>query len=61
MFAALAENNKLQIKQQEERHAKEIADMRQANRNAHYMFTTKTTPPQNITMSDHRITAILIQ
>jgi hypothetical protein len=45
------------MKQQEERHAKEIADMRQANRDAHDLFTTKTTPPQNITMNDHRITA----
>jgi hypothetical protein len=30
--------------------------MIQANRDAHDLFTTKTTPPQNITMSDHRIT-----
>jgi hypothetical protein len=32
MFAALADNTKLQLKQQEERHAKETADTRQANR-----------------------------
>jgi hypothetical protein len=57
MFAALAENTKLQMKQQEERHAKEIADMRQANHDTHDLFTTKTTTPQNITMNDHRITA----
>jgi predicted extracellular nuclease len=57
MFAALAENTKLQMKQQEEIHAKEIADMRQANRDAHDLFTTKTTTPQNIAMNDHRITA----
>jgi hypothetical protein len=57
MFAALAENTKLQMKQQEERHAKEIADTRQANRDTHNLFTTKTTTPQNITMNDHRITA----
>jgi hypothetical protein len=56
MFAASADNTKLQLKQQEERHAKEIADMRQANRDAHDLFTTKTTPPQTITMNDHRIT-----
>jgi hypothetical protein len=61
MFAALAENTKLQMKQQEERHAKEIADMRQANRDAHDLLTTKTTPPQNIAMNDHSITAHLIQ
>jgi hypothetical protein len=57
IFAALADNTKLQLKQQEERHAKEIADMRQANRDAHDLFTIKTTPPQTITMNDHRITA----
>jgi hypothetical protein len=57
MFADLADNTKLQMKQQEERNAKEIADTRQANRDAHDLFTTKTTAPQNITMSDHRITA----
>jgi hypothetical protein len=57
MFAALSENTKLQMKQQEERHAKAIADMRQANRDLHNLFTTKTTTPQNITMNDHRITA----
>jgi hypothetical protein len=57
MFAALAENTTLQMRQQEERHAKEIVEMRQANRDAHDLFTTKTTPPQNITMNDHHITA----
>jgi hypothetical protein len=57
MFAALADNTKLQLKQQEERHAKEIEDMRQVNRDIHNMFTTKTIPPQTITMNDHRITA----
>jgi hypothetical protein len=57
MFAALADNTKLQLKQQEERHAKEIADMRQVNRDTHDMFTRKTIPPQTITMNDHRITA----
>jgi hypothetical protein len=57
MCAALADNTKLQLKQQEERHAKEIADKRQANRDAHDLFTTKTTQPQTITMNDHRITA----
>jgi hypothetical protein len=57
MFAALAENTKLQMKQQEERHAKEIADMRQANRDTHELFTTEASTPQNITMNDHRITS----
>jgi hypothetical protein len=32
MFAKLAENTKIKMKQQEERHAKEIADIKQANR-----------------------------
>jgi hypothetical protein len=57
MFAALADNTKLQLKQQEERHAKEIADMRQVNRDTHDLFTTKIIPPQTITMNNHRITA----
>jgi hypothetical protein len=57
MCAALAENTKIQIKQQKERHAKEIEDTRQANRDAHNMLTTKTNPPKNITMNDLRITA----
>jgi hypothetical protein len=57
MFAALANNTKLQLNQQEERHAKEIADMRQVNRDTHNLFTTKTIPQQTITMNDHRITA----
>jgi hypothetical protein len=59
MFDALANNTKLQLKQQEERHAKEIADMRQVNRDTHNLFTTKTIPPQTNTMNDHRITAHL--
>jgi hypothetical protein len=57
LCAALANNTKLQLKQQEDRHAKEIADMRQVNRDTHNLFTTKTIPPQTITMRDHRITA----
>jgi hypothetical protein len=57
MFAALANNTKLQLKQQEEGHAKGIADMRQVNRDTHNLFTTKTIPPQTNTMNDHRITA----
>jgi hypothetical protein len=40
MFAQLAENTKIKMKQQEERHAKEIADMKQANRETHDLFTT---------------------
>jgi hypothetical protein len=31
--------------------------MRQANRDTHNLFTTKTTTPQKITMNDHRMTA----
>jgi hypothetical protein len=57
LFSALANNTKLQLKEQEERHAKKIADMRQVSRDTHNMFTTKTIPPQTITMNDHRITA----
>jgi hypothetical protein len=50
MFAQLAENTKIQMKQQEERHAKEIADMKQANRDTHDLFTNKTTTPNTITI-----------
>jgi hypothetical protein len=57
MFAALANNTKLQLKEQEEKHAKDIADMIQVNRDTHNLFTTKTIPPQTITMNDHCITA----
>jgi hypothetical protein len=57
IFAALAANTKLQLKQQEEKHAKEIADNRQANRDTHDLLTTKAIPPQIITLNDHRITA----
>jgi hypothetical protein len=57
MFAELAENTKFQMKQQEERHAKEIADMTQANRKTHDLFTNRTTTPNTISMNDHRITA----
>jgi hypothetical protein len=57
MCAALADNTKLQLKQQQERHAKEIADTRQAGQDAHDLFTTKTTPSQTKTMNNHHITA----
>jgi hypothetical protein len=44
MFAALANNTKLQLKEQEDRHATEISDMRQVNRDIHNLFTTKQYP-----------------
>jgi hypothetical protein len=56
-FASLANNTKLQLKEQEARHAKEIADMRQVNRDTQNILTTKTIPSQTITINDHRITA----
>jgi hypothetical protein len=46
-----------QLKEQEARHAKEIADMRRVRRDTQNMLTTKTKPSQTITMNDHRITA----
>jgi hypothetical protein len=55
MFSALANNTKFQLKQQEERHAKEIADMIKVNHDTHNLFTTKTIPPQTITMNYHCI------
>jgi hypothetical protein len=57
MFDALANNTKLQLKQQEERHAKDITDMIQVNRDTHNLFTTKAIPSQTNTMNDHHITA----
>jgi hypothetical protein len=56
IFAALANNTKVQLKEQEDRHAKEIADMRQVDRDTHNLVTTTKIPPQTITMNDHRIT-----
>jgi hypothetical protein len=56
-FAVLANNTNLQLKEQEDRHAEEISDMRQVNRDTHNLFTARTIPPQTITMKDHRITA----
>jgi hypothetical protein len=44
MFAALDNNTKLQLKEQEARHAKDIADLRQVNHDTHNLFTTKTIP-----------------
>jgi hypothetical protein len=57
MFVNLANSTKHQLKEQEARHAKEIADMRRVNRDTQNMLTTKTIPSQTITMNDHRITA----
>jgi hypothetical protein len=57
MLAQLAENTNTQMKQQHERHAKEIEDTKQANYDTHDLFATKTTTPHTITMNDHRITA----
>jgi hypothetical protein len=56
LFAALTNNTKLQLKEQEERHAKEIADMRQVNRDTHTLFTKKNTPTnyKNGRSSNHR-------
>jgi hypothetical protein len=57
MLSQLAENTNIQMKQQEERHAKEIADIKQANRDTHDLFTTKTSTPNTKAVNDHRITA----
>jgi hypothetical protein len=56
LFADLANSTKYQLKKQQERHAKDIADMRRVNRDTQNMLTTKTIPSQTITMNNHRIT-----
>jgi hypothetical protein len=56
MFSDLASSTKHQLKEQEERHAKEIADMRRVNRDTQNMLTTKTIPSQTITINHLRIT-----
>jgi hypothetical protein len=57
MFADLDNSTKHQLKEQRERHEKEIADMRRVNSDTQNMLTTKTIPSQTIIMNDHRITA----
>jgi hypothetical protein len=57
MFIDLANITKHQLKEQEARYAKEIADMRRVNRDTQNMLTTKTIPSQTITINYHHITA----
>jgi hypothetical protein len=51
MFVDLANSTKHQLKEQEARHAKEIAYMRRVNRDTQNLLTTKTIPSQTITMN----------
>jgi hypothetical protein len=55
IFATLAENTQKQLREQEEKHAMEIAAMKRANLDTQHILTTKTKPVQ--TMNDHRTTA----
>jgi hypothetical protein len=55
LFSELATSTKHQLKEQREKHEKEIADMRRVNRDTQNMLTTTTMPSQTITMNDHRI------
>jgi hypothetical protein len=55
LFATLAQNTQKQLREQGEKHAMEIAAMKQANLDTQNMLTTKMTPSQ--TMNDHRTTA----
>jgi hypothetical protein len=51
----LADKTQKQFREQGEKHAMEIAAMKQANLDTHNLLTSKTTPDQ--TMNDHRETA----
>jgi hypothetical protein len=55
LFPDLVRDNQKQFKEQGEKHAMEIADMKKANFDTQNLLTTNTTPAQ--TMSDHRSTA----
>jgi hypothetical protein len=57
MCVNLANSTKHQLKEQEARHAKEIADMRRVNRDTQNLLATKKIPSQTITMNNHHITA----
>jgi hypothetical protein len=54
LFADLARDNQKEFKEQEEKHAMEIAALKRANLDTQNLLTTKTTPAQK--MSDHRST-----
>jgi hypothetical protein len=54
LFADLAKYTQHQFKEQEEKHAMEIAAMKRANLDTQNLLTTKTTPVQ--TMNNHRST-----
>jgi hypothetical protein len=54
-FSTLAGNTQQQLREQGEKHAMEIAAMKQVNLDTNNILTTKTTPAK--TMNYHRITA----
>jgi hypothetical protein len=54
LFANLPKNTQKQLREQGEKHAMEIAAMKQANLDTHNLLATKTTPAQ--TMNHHRTT-----
>jgi hypothetical protein len=53
--AAFTKNTQKQLREQGQKHAMEIAAMKQANMDTQNHFTTKTTPTQAI--NDHRVAA----
>jgi hypothetical protein len=53
LFENFTENTQKQLREQEEKHAMEIAAMKQANMDTQNLLTTKTPPTQ--TMNDHII------
>jgi hypothetical protein len=57
LFASFTENTHKKLREQEEKHAMEIAAMKRANMDTQNLITTKTAPTQ--TMNDHRTSAHL--
>jgi hypothetical protein len=52
IFASFIQNTQKQLREQEEKHAMEIAAMKRAKMDTQNLLTTKTAPTQ--TMNDHR-------
>jgi hypothetical protein len=55
LFKTFTENTRKKLREQEEKHAMEIAAMKRANMDTQNLLATKTMPTQ--TMNDHRISA----
>jgi hypothetical protein len=55
LFASFTENTQTQLREQEEKHAMEIAAMKLSNMDTQHLLTMKKAPPQ--TMNNHRTSA----